>query len=82
MGRSDRVYLAVWGGERPKILASAVLGDASGAGECDVCLYLAFFRQSRFPGVAGDASGQYDGGGKLHPDGGGLVDLPIGADPR
>ena len=53
------------------------LGDAAVLGECNVRLYLAFFRQSPFPGVARHRPSGPDPRGELHPLFGSLVDLAI-----
>ena len=52
MDRRHLAHLALQRNQSLPGVALALLGDASGVGQRDVCLHLAFFRQCRSAGVA------------------------------
>lgn len=63
MDRRDRLNLAICCCDPTAGLAIALLGDATGTDQCDVCLYLAFLRQCAPVGMVGDAPGSDDAAG-------------------
>ena len=77
MGRGDLADLALCRGERKSGMAIAFVWNVACVGERDVCLHLAFFRQSCLVELGCDGASRNDAGRKFHISDRRLVDLAI-----
>lgn len=77
MGRGNLADLALCRGERKSGVAIALVGNVACVSERDVCLHLAFLRQSRLAELGRDGASCDDTGRKFHISDRGLVDLAI-----
>lgn len=77
MDRCDLAYLALRGVGRRSRLVGSILRDVTGLGECNVRLYLAFFRQRGIFGMVSDGASSYDGAGEFYPLPRSVVDLAL-----